>query len=60
MILPSAQLQEVASGIRNLRNGYSSAAAFNKVGDGIGLAVFVAQFVNMVQVWRGVIATSPD
>ncbi len=33
---------------------------FNKVGDGIGLAVFVAQFVNMVQVWRGVIATSPD
>lgn len=60
LILPSAQLQEVASGIRNLRNGYSSAAAFNKVGDGIGLAVFVAQFVNMVQVWRGVIATSPD
>lgn len=32
LILPSAQLQEVASGIRNLRNGYSSAAAFNKVG----------------------------
>ncbi|MBN0416341.1 hypothetical protein JTM51_37585, partial [Pseudomonas aeruginosa] len=27
LILPSAQLQEVASGIRNLRNGYSSAAA---------------------------------
>ncbi|WP_174819304.1 hypothetical protein [Pseudomonas aeruginosa] len=26
LILPSAQLQEVASGIRNLRNGYSSAA----------------------------------
>ncbi len=58
LILPPAQLQEVASGLRNLRNGYSTVGSFNKLGDGVGVAVFVAQMVNLVQTWRETMATS--
>ncbi|MBE7374126.1 toxin VasX [Pseudomonas lopnurensis] len=59
LILPPAQLQEVASGLRNLRNGYGAASSFSRLGDGVGLAVFVAQMVNLVQVVREVTTQSP-
>lgn len=52
LVLPPAELQEVATGLRNIRNGYSVAGAMSKLGDGVGLAVFVAQLVNLVQVAR--------
>nr|WP_207390019.1 toxin VasX [Pseudomonas daroniae] len=60
LILPPAQLQEVAGGLRNLRNGYSTAGSFSRLGDGVGLAVFVAQMVNLVQTWRETMATSGE
>lgn len=60
LILPPAQLQEVASGLRNLRNGYSTAGRFNKLGDGVGLAIFVAQMVNLVQTWREAMLQGKD
>ena len=50
LILPPAELQEVATGLRNIRNGYATAGTLGKLGDGVGLAVFVAQLVNLVQV----------
>lgn len=52
LMLPPAEMQELTAGLRNIRNGYSTAGAFNKLGDGVGLAVFVAQLVNLVQVTR--------
>ncbi|WP_174237665.1 toxin VasX [Stutzerimonas nosocomialis] len=52
LILPPAELQEVATGLRNIRNGYATASPLGKLGDGVGLAVFVAQLVNFVQVAR--------
>lgn len=58
--LPAAQLEEVAKGLRDLRNGYSTARAFSKVGDGAGLAVFVAQMINLVQVFREFSTLAPD
>lgn len=60
LILPPAQLQQVASGLRNLRNGYSTAGNFSRLGDGVGLAVFVAQMVNLVQTWRETMAQAKD
>lgn len=60
LILPPAQLQDVASGLRNLRTGYGAAGSFSKLGDGVGLAVFVAQLVNLVQTWRETMATSGE
>lgn len=50
LVLPPAELQEFATGLRNIRNGYSTAGTLGKLGDGVGLAVFVAQLVNLVQV----------
>jgi len=52
LVLPPAELQEFATGLRNIRNGYSTAGTLGKLGDGVGLAVFVAQLVNLVQVTR--------
>ncbi len=60
LILPPAQLQEVASGLRNLRNGYSAAGTLGKLGDGVGLAVFVAQLGTMVQVFRAILSQPED
>ncbi len=56
LILPPAELQEVATGLRNIRNGYATAGTLGKLGDGVGLAVFVAQLVNLVQVTRGTLS----
>lgn len=55
LILPPAELQEVATGLRNIRNGYATAGTLGKLGDGVGLAVFVAQLVNLVQVAREIL-----
>lgn len=55
VILPPAELQEVATGLRNIRNGYGTAGTLGKLGDGVGLAVFVAQLVNLVQVAREIL-----
>ncbi|MGP0175261.1 toxin VasX [Pseudomonas sp. NCHU5208] len=55
LILPPAELQEVATGLRNIRNGYGTAGTLGKLGDGVGLAVFVAQLVNVVQVAREIL-----
>lgn len=55
LILPPAELQEVATGLRNIRNGYGTAGTLGKLGDGVGLAVFVAQLVNLVQVAREIL-----
>lgn len=52
LILPPAELQEVATGLRNIRNGYATAGTLGKLGDGVGVAVFVAQLVNLAQVAR--------
>ena len=56
LVLPAAQQQEVAGLMHNLRNGYTKAPALNRLGDGVGVAVFVAQFVNLVQVAREFVA----
>lgn len=55
LILPPAELQEVATGLRNIRNGYGTAGTLGRLGDGVGLAVFVAQLVNLVQVAREIL-----
>lgn len=60
LILPPAELQEVATGLRNIRNGYGTAGTLGKLGDGVGLAVFVAQLVNLVQVIRTFSSQAPD
>jgi len=60
LVLPPAELQEVATGLRNIRNGYSAAGALGKTGDGVGLAVFVAQLVNLVQVFRETLSQPAD
>lgn len=60
LILPPAELQEVATGLRNIRNSYGTAGTLGKLGDGVGLAVFVAQLVNLVQVIRTFSSQAPD
>ena len=60
LVLPPAQQQEVAGVLRNLRNGYDAAGNWSRLGDGIGLAVFVAQFVNLVQVVRELASQTQD
>lgn len=60
LVLPPAQQQEVAGVLRNLRNGYDAAGSWSRLGDGVGLAVFVAQFVNLVQIWREILIQSED
>ncbi|WP_175253160.1 MULTISPECIES: toxin VasX [Pseudomonas] len=60
LILPPAELQEVATGLRNIRNGYGTAGTLGKLGDGVGLAVFVAQLVNLVQVVRETLRQPAD
>lgn len=56
LILPPAELQEVATGLRNIRNGYGTAGTLGKLGDGVGLAVFVAQLVNLVLVTKEILS----
>ncbi|WP_181070659.1 toxin VasX [Stutzerimonas azotifigens] len=60
LILPPAELQEVATGLRNIRNGYGTAGTLGKLGDAVGLAVFVAQLVNLVQVTRATLSQPTD
>ncbi|WP_312929325.1 toxin VasX [Stutzerimonas nitrititolerans] len=60
LVLPPAELQEFATGLRNIRNGYSTAGTLGKLGDGVGLAVFVAQLVNLVQVFRETLSQPAD
>ncbi|MCE9682236.1 toxin VasX [Halomonas alkalisoli] len=53
VVLPAAQQREVSRLIRNFRMGISSTAnVMNVTGDGLSLAIFVAQAVNLVQAFR--------
>ncbi|EPC00469.1 hypothetical protein L861_05890, partial [Litchfieldella anticariensis FP35 = DSM 16096] len=54
LVLPAAaQQQEVSRLIRHFRQGISSTAkTLNVTGDGLSLAIFVAQAVNMVQAFQ--------
>lgn len=56
LILPPAQQQQVAGLMSNLRNGYGATGDFSKLGDGVGLAVAVAQLANLYMVLREIIA----
>jgi hypothetical protein len=53
VVLPAAQQREVSRLIRNFRLGISSTAnVINVTGDGLSLAIFVAQAVNLMQAMR--------
>ncbi|PMR68025.1 toxin VasX [Halomonas heilongjiangensis] len=53
LVLPAAQQREVSRLVRNFRMGISSTAnVMNVTGDGLSLAIFVAQAVNLVQAFR--------
>ncbi|MBD1553190.1 toxin VasX [Pseudomonas typographi] len=60
VILPQAQHQVVLRGLENLRGGYASVGTFAKIGDGAGLAVFVAQLVNVWMIGRAVMNMPSD
>jgi hypothetical protein len=50
VLFPPAQQQEIGRLLANVRKGMSAAPKLNMLGDGAGLLVFVAQFVNLVVV----------
>lgn len=56
----AAQQQEVGRVLSSVRQGYTHASAKGVLGDGAGLLVFLAQVVNLVQVWRETIAKVPE
>lgn len=60
LVFPAAQQQEVGRVLSSVRQGYAHAPTKGMLGDGAGLLVFVAQAVNLVQVWREAIAQNPD
>ncbi|MCQ4287354.1 hypothetical protein NA647_07900 [Pseudomonas stutzeri] len=52
VVFPAAQQQEVGRVLKSVRQGYTHASTKGVLGDGAGLLVFVAQAINLVQVWR--------
>ncbi|MEB0080332.1 MULTISPECIES: toxin VasX [unclassified Pseudomonas] len=48
VLFPPAQQQEIGRLLANVRKGMSAAPKLNVLGDGAGLLVFLAQFVNLV------------
>lgn len=60
VVFPAAQQQEVGRVLSSVRQGYAHAPTKGVLGDGAGLLVFLAQAVNLAQVWRETIAQKPD
>lgn len=56
LVLPNEQHMQVRSLLDNYRRGVNIAPKVGLIGDGVGLLVFVAQLVNLVQVRREVTA----
>lgn len=52
VIFPNESQRQAAGLMRDFRNGVKSAPALNVLGDGAALLLFVAQAVNLVQVWK--------
>jgi hypothetical protein len=59
LLLPNEQHAQVRSLLDNYRRGVSVAPKAGLIGDGVGLLVFVAQLVNLMQVRKEVMA-QPD
>ncbi|WP_019936158.1 toxin VasX [Oceanimonas smirnovii] len=48
LILPPEAKQEIGGMLQNARNGYANVGKVSKLGDGLGLAVAVAQVINFI------------
>lgn len=52
VIFPNEGQRQAAGLMRDFRNGVKSAPVMNALGDGAALLLFVAQAVNLAQVWK--------
>ncbi|OYD21020.1 T6SS effector BTH_I2691 family protein [Oceanimonas baumannii] len=54
LILPPEAKQEIGGMLQNARNGYANVGKVSKLGDGLGLAVAVAQAINLLVIGKKV------